>query len=83
MTPAQRSVTTLARWIVKSRASEVHVRHLLREVRLPGLNTAEVIHAAAKTLVGEGWLLPPNQGAFQARARAAYTVNPRVLEARA
>jgi len=33
----ERNAATLARWIVAERPAEVHVRHLQREVRLPGI----------------------------------------------
>ncbi len=79
-TPADRNAATLARWIIRERAPEVHVRRLQREVRLPGLNSADVIHAAAAVLVEAGWLLPPEAGGFQQRARAAYLVNVRLFE---
>jgi hypothetical protein len=52
-----------------------------REVRLPRLSDARTIHAAACVLVEAGWLIPPSRGAFQQRAKAAYAVNPKVLEA--
>jgi len=61
---------------VKERAQEVHVRHLQREVRLPGLGDADAIHSAAQVLVEAAWLYPPEGGGFQARARQAYRVNP-------
>jgi hypothetical protein len=77
-----RNAATLARWIVKTRAVEVHVRKLQREVRLPGLNTAEAIHGAAAVLVEAGWLIPPKIGFGTAR-RVAYVVNRVVLEATA
>jgi hypothetical protein len=38
--PDDRNAATLARWIVKTRATEVHVRRMQREVRLPGLGDA-------------------------------------------
>src|SRR5262249_47601244 len=80
-TAAERNAATLARWIVRTRAEEVHVRRLQRQVRLPGLNSADTIHAAAVVLVDAGWLTPPTPGTFQARSRVAYVVNPRALEA--
>ena len=76
-----RNASTLARWIVREKATEVHVRHLQREVRLPDLRTADQIHAAAKVLVEAGWLLPPPKGGFQEKAKASYRVNPLVFEA--
>jgi hypothetical protein len=76
---AERNATTLARWIVKERPPEVHVRRLQREVRLPGLGDAKAIHAAAGALVDGEWLRKPEAGDFQARARAAYPVNPAIL----
>ena len=77
-----RNAATLAHWIARERPTEVHVRHLQREVRLPGLTTAEAIHAACKVLVEAGWLGEPRSGgAFQHRGRAAYPVSPRLGEA--
>jgi chromosome partitioning protein len=76
-----RNIMTLARWIMKTRPAEVHVRKVQREVRLPGLSIAADIHAAAEGLQEAGWLMPPKPGAFQQRARLAYPVNPRIFEA--
>jgi hypothetical protein len=78
--PEDRNAATLARWIVGTRAAEVHVRKLQREVRLPGLGDAKAIRAAADVLAEAGWLTPPSVGFGTAR-KVAYTVNPRVLEA--
>jgi hypothetical protein len=76
-----RNATTLARWIMRDRPSEAHVRHIQREVRLPGLRSAEDIHAAAGVLVEADWLRPPAPSAeFGPRARLAYPVNPRLWE---
>ena len=55
----ERNAATLARWILKERPDEVHVRRMLREVRLPGLRSAEQIKAAAKVLVDADWLRAP------------------------
>jgi len=74
-----RDAATLARWIRKARPSEVHVRTLQRDMRLPGLNNAAAIHAAAEVLQEAGWLMPPGPGGFQQRARAAYPINPRIF----
>jgi hypothetical protein len=76
---ADRNAATLAKWIVKEKVTEVHVRHLLRDVRLPGLKTAEDIHNAALVLVEADWLREPPTGAGK-RPRMAYPVNPKVLE---
>jgi hypothetical protein len=79
---SDRNAATLARWIARERPKEVHVRHLQRAVRLPGLSTAEAIHAACKVLVEAGWLGEPLAGTgFQQRGRAAYPVSPRLAEA--
>jgi hypothetical protein len=76
-----RNAATLARWIVRERPTEVHVRRIQREVRLPGLRTADDIHAAANVLIEADWLMPPARGAeFGPRARSAYPVNPRLRE---
>jgi hypothetical protein len=77
---SDRKATTLARWIVKARPVEVYVRHLLREVRLPGLATAEDIHEAAGVLIEADWLRGPPKISGR-RLRMAYPVNPKVLEA--
>src|SRR5262249_9230099 len=50
---------TLARWIIRAGATEVHIRHLQRQVRLSGLRTAGEIRRAADSLVAIGWLSPP------------------------
>ena len=46
-TDVERDAATLTRWILKERPDEVHVRTLIREVRLPGLRSAEQIKKAA------------------------------------
>jgi hypothetical protein len=74
-----RAAARLARWIIRTHPSEVHVRHLQRDVRLQGLRTAEHIRAAAGMLVEAGWLREPVPGnEFGQRGRVAYTVNPRL-----
>jgi hypothetical protein len=73
----ERGAATLARWIFKQRPEEVHVRHLLREVRLPGLRAAEQIKGAAKLLVDADWLRAPNIG-FGPQSKVAYAINPRL-----
>jgi hypothetical protein len=80
---AERGAAMLARWIVRShpRPTEVHVRTLQRKVRLPGLHTADEIHAACKVLVEAGWLMPAPRTGGVNRARAAYPVNPTLWEA--
>ena len=76
-----RNATTLARWIMRERPGEVHVRHIQREVRLPGLRSADDIHAAACVLIEADWLSAPASGTeFGQRGRAAYPVNPRLWE---
>ena len=75
-----RHAATLARWIVRTRATEVHVRRVLREVRLPGMNKADAIHAAAAVMIEADWLRQPDASTGK-RPRMAYPVNPRVLEA--
>lgn len=82
-TDAERAATTLARWIIKAKPDAVHVRTLQRKVRLPGLNTADAIHAAADVLVEAGWLAPPPRGTQQGRAKVAYAVNPTIHEGHA
>jgi Protein of unknown function (DUF3987) len=78
-TEVERNVATLARWIIKERPHDVHVRELLREVRLPGLRSAEQIKKAADLLVEADWLREPAKTVFgQPRSRVAYPVNPRL-----
>jgi uncharacterized protein DUF3987 len=78
-TDVERNAATLARWIIKERPRDVHVRELLREVRLPGLRSAEQIKAAAKVLVDADWLREPAKTVFgQPRSRVAYPVNPQI-----
>jgi hypothetical protein len=79
---AERGAAMLARWIIRTRPRpvEVHVRTMQRRVRLPGLNTADDIHAACRALTDAGWLLPsPRIGGIN-RARAAYPINPALWE---
>jgi hypothetical protein len=81
-TERERCAATLARWILAHRPAELHIRHIQREVRLPGLRTAEQIRSAADALVEADWLRPPKPGnEFRQRGRVAYTVNPRLWEA--
>ena len=79
--PGDRAATVLAKWIIKTKPSVVHVRTLQRTIRLPGLKDAAAIHAAAAALVEADWLRCPEKGSFQARAPAAYPVNPALLAA--
>jgi hypothetical protein len=76
-TETERVAATLARWIMKDHPSEVHVRHLQRQVRLPGLRTAEHIKKAANALIDADWLRAPPKG-FAAQSKVAYAVNPRL-----
>ncbi|WP_234731205.1 DUF3987 domain-containing protein [Acidocella facilis] len=76
---AERNAATLARWIVRAKPQEVHVRRLQRDVRLPGLRTAEAIRAACDALADADWLRAPPPGAFQSRGKVAYPVNPAIL----
>jgi hypothetical protein len=73
----ERSAATLARWIFKERPDEVYVRSLLRNVRLPGLRSAEQIKDAAKILVDADWLRAPVIG-FGAQSKVVYAINPRL-----
>jgi hypothetical protein len=78
-TDVERDAATLTRWILKERPDEVHVRTLIREVRLPGLRSAEQIKKAADLLVEADWLQAPAKTVFgQPRSRVAYPVNPRL-----
>jgi hypothetical protein len=78
-TDVERDAATLTRWILKERPDEVHVRTLIREVRLPGLRSAEQIKKAADLLVEADWLRAPAKTVFgQPRSRVAYPVNPRL-----
>lgn len=75
----RRNAATLARWILDARPTEVHIRHLQRAVRLPGLRTAGQIREAAELLVAAGWLYPPRPSTrFGPRKRICYALNPRL-----
>jgi hypothetical protein len=77
-----RNAATLARWIAKERPAEVHVRTVLREARLPGLEKAEKIHEAAAALADAGWLFPPPGAEGRAgRPKEVYAANPALWEA--
>jgi hypothetical protein len=76
-TTQDRSAAILARRILTTRPTEVHIRHLQRKIRLPGLRAAEQICEAAHLLVAAGWLHPPTpKTGFGPRARLSYSVNP-------
>jgi Protein of unknown function (DUF3987) len=78
---ADRNVTMLARWIAKEKPDAVHVRDLQRSVRLPGLRTADAIHAACKALIEAGWLgMPAGEMGHQRRQTKAYPVSPRLSD---
>src|SRR5258707_8300515 len=78
----ERGAATLSRWIFAERPTELYVRHLQRNVRLPGLRTAEQIKRAADALVEADWLHPPAAGsAFGQRGRIASATNPRLWQA--
>jgi hypothetical protein len=82
-TQEDRNAATIARWILADRPDEVYVRHLQRNIRLPGLKTADQIRAAADALVEADWLFPPPPPRSEfasGRARVAYSINPRVWE---
>jgi len=56
----------------------VHVRKMVREVRLPGLTDAGAVHEAAEALIEAGWLVKEQQTGKAGRQRAGYRVNPAV-----
>jgi len=70
-TDAEGRVATLARWALKTRAAEVHIRHLQRQERLPGLRDAETIRATCERMVEAGWLIAPRSGSV---ARAKFPI---------
>jgi hypothetical protein len=74
LSPDARRVEPLARWIIQTKATEVHVRHVQRNEHLSGLVTAADIHKACQALVGAGWLSAPPRGSSNGRARQAYQV---------
>ena len=81
-TDRERGSATLAQWILANQPTELHVRHLQREVRLTGLRTGKQIRDAAEALVDADWLRSPLPGnEFGQRGRVAYPVNPRLREA--
>src|SRR5258707_15533030 len=77
----ERGAATLSRWIFAERPTELYVRHVQRNVRLPGLRTAEQIKRAADALVEADWLHPPAAGSVSGqRGRIAYAINPRLWQ---
>jgi hypothetical protein len=76
---AERNAATLARWIIKTKPREVHIRSLQRDVRLPGLRDAESIKAACAVLVEADWLRKAETAAFP-KPRVAYPVNPGIFD---
>jgi hypothetical protein len=76
--PQSRAIATLARWIIQTRPTEVHVRHLQRHVRLPGLASAPDIHKGCEALARAGWLSRPPRGSNNGRAKQAYRVRPEI-----
>jgi hypothetical protein len=73
------SAARLARWILRTRPTELHVRQFQRQLRVQGLRTAGEIHESAKVLVTAGWLRPPTQNTrFGPRTRVSYPVNPKL-----
>lgn len=76
----ERNAATLAKWVMLTKPPYVHVRTVQREVKLPGLRSAEAIKAACDSLVEADWLRQPAGGSgFQARGKVAYPVNPALL----
>ena len=75
-----RNAATLARWIYRERVTEVHVRTVQRQARLPGLNKAEAIHAAAAVLIEAEWLSKPAEATGPGRPREVYIVNRQLWE---
>jgi hypothetical protein len=79
-TANERNAAALARWIIKERPAEVHIRDLQRNVRLPGLRTSQLIKLAANALVEADWLRPPVKTVFgQPRHTVSYSVNPKLM----
>jgi hypothetical protein len=76
-TDIERIAATLARWIVSEQPTELHVRHLQRDVRLPGLRTADQIKKAADALVEADWLRKPVIG-FGSQRKVVYAINPKL-----
>jgi hypothetical protein len=80
-TELDRNTATLARWVKEQRPDAVHVREMQRKIRLPGLTTADTIHATCKALVEAGWLAPSPGRGGQQRGKEAYPVSPRLEDA--
>jgi hypothetical protein len=81
-TEVEHGAATVAKWIIRERPTAVHVRLLQRDLRLPGLRTAEQIKRACDALVEADWLRPPAKSVFgQARSRIVYSINPGLYEA--
>jgi hypothetical protein len=76
-TDVERNAMTLAKWIEREKPEEVHIRHLQRHLRLPGLRNADQIKMAAAVLIEADWLHFPKVG-FGAQSKVSYPVNPKL-----
>jgi hypothetical protein len=75
---AERNATTLARWIISTKAKLINTRDVRRSARLPGLRDSLAIEAAIAVLEEGDWLRlsDTNSGG---RPRKDYFVNPKVF----
>jgi hypothetical protein len=81
---ADRLAATLARWVMKTNATNFNARTLRREIRLPGLTEAAKVKVAIEALEEAGWVksAPTRQGETAGRRSSDYVVNPRLVDDR-
>ena len=79
-----RNTATLARHILKTRASVVNARDIRRDARLQGMDSADAVYSAIDSLIEAGWLTPSptRAGVTVGRVKSDFQVNPRIYEAR-
>src|SRR5260221_7699369 len=76
-----RGAATVSGWIFAERPTELYVRHVQRNVRLPGLRTAEQIKRAADALLEADWLHPPAAGSVVRKRAIPLGNNPQLAAA--
>ena len=79
----ERNAATLAKWFLRERPETINLRDLRRNIRLPGMQTAEAVKAAVKNLKDGCWVFEAGKraGKTHGRQRADYRVNPLVRTA--
>jgi hypothetical protein len=77
----ERNAATIARWIMKEQPTELNIRKLYHDVRLPGLREPKPTHEAFRFLE-EFSLVRPNpsrEGKSPGRKKGDFLVNPKIF----